>query len=97
MKKLIEKIGKTIIVCDNKNCEYEVITDNIKKYINMPCPKCGENLLNVDDYLASEKIIKRVDFINKWFSWVTLFLPKSKKKVAVQSHNGSIKINNVKN
>lgn len=81
MKKLIEKKQNKFIECDNPKCDYIVSVNNKKDlflFINRPCPKCGENLLTVKDYLIYQKISKIVDFINRWFSWILIFYPKKK-------------------
>lgn len=97
MKKLIEITQEYSIVCDNKECDYKVINENSHidgydtiKYVDLPCPKCGENLLTKEDYLQSIKILKVVNWINKWFSWTTIFLPKNPKdkKYSVHVHEG---------
>lgn len=93
MRKLIEKTEGSLVVCDNPKCDYTIpySTENneLIKWINVPCPKCGENLLTVDDYLVHEKLIKMVDWINKWFSWLTLFHRKTKiQSVKVHFHDG---------
>jgi len=91
IRKLIEKEKISIIQCDNPQCDYKI--DNIdgcgkivKDYIYIPCPKCGENLLTLEDYNNSEKIIKLVDFINRWFSWITLFIPKKQEGECYEVH-----------
>ena len=81
MRKIIETERKSLIVCDNLKCDYEVPFSReeekmITKYINKPCPLCGENLLTEQDNLQDKKLIKIVDFINKWFSWITIFYSK---------------------
>ena len=96
MKKLIEKTELSFIVCDNPKCDYEIKQKpdavELIDYIGLPCPKCGENLLTLKDYLDYFKLMRTVDFINKWFSWVTIFNSKKKlnKRVAlfVHVHNG---------
>ncbi len=95
MRKLIEMSQEYLIVCDNKNCDYKVPNKtkdpnaSIKKYLNKPCPKCGENLLTEKDYKDSETLMRYINWINKWFSWITIFIPKNKeKKVTVHVHNG---------
>lgn len=60
------------------------------KFINAPCPRCGENLLTERDYLDDLKVQNKVAWINKWFSWITFFVPKNTKPsiTTVHSHNG---------
>lgn len=97
MRKLIEKKQKELVKCDNLKCNYFVpySDDNEKdllSYIDVLCPKCGKNLLTKEDYLQYQKIMKIVDFINYYFSWITFFYSKKqldeKKTVHVHVHNG---------
>ena len=96
-RKLIEPIQKSLIVCDNKDCDYNIPYSNegassIVKYINMPCPKCGENLLTPQDYLQYERLMRVIDWINKWFGWLTYFSSKKNKDkghtIYVHVHDG---------
>lgn len=92
MRKLIEIIQENLIVCDY--CFFKIPNENknkipimeTKKYLNVPCPKCGNNLLTEKDYIAYAKLMSGMNWINKWFSWITIFKPKGKTK------NGSIKV-----
>lgn len=46
--------------CDNPNCNYvdmDIDASEYPKYLNTPCPKCGENLLTEDDLKAVEEIM----------------------------------------
>jgi predicted nucleic-acid-binding Zn-ribbon protein len=96
MKKqdLVAKYFKqeNLIVCDNPNCDYKVVNtgknsfQDISKYINKPCPKCGCNLLTEKDYLTGLQLEKIINFVDKWFSWLTIFSKKTKMK------KGNIKI-----
>lgn len=60
------------LICDNKNCDYvdKTVshTDNLELFINKPCPKCGENLLTLEDYKLGIKTRELIDFINKNYS-----------------------------
>lgn len=83
MRQLIETVRESLIDCDNPKCDYKIpysVEDEkvIVKYINMPCPKCGENLLTKQDYLQYEKIMRSIRWLNKWFSWTTFFYTKKK-------------------
>ena len=94
MRKLIEKHQESLVVCDNPECDYkypysEEEEKRLVSYINVPCPKCGENLLTLEDYIMHEKMMKTVNFLNKWFSWLTIFYSKSKEKtISVHVHDG---------
>jgi hypothetical protein len=95
MKKLIEQEQYLMIVCDNKNCDFEInakeeSVENYIMYIDKACPKCGENLLTTEDYLTHQKLQNIVNWINKWFSWVTVFYKKNKERtnIEVYTHKG---------
>lgn len=95
MRKLIEKQQEWLVSCDNPNCDYIVpYTDenekNIVLFIDKSCPKCGENLLTMKDYLQYQNLIKVINFINRWFSWITIFYSKKEKKqtVLIRVNNG---------
>ena len=94
MRKLIETSNNLgpLVVCDNPNCTYEVPRDGNKQltdYLNVPCPKCGENLLTQQDlqtYLTTMRVVK---FLNKWFSWTTIFFSDKNYTVKqVSFHDG---------
>jgi predicted RNA-binding Zn-ribbon protein involved in translation (DUF1610 family) len=91
MKKLIEKAQDTLVVCDS--CDYSVPhTGNdlpLIMYVDEPCPKCGENLLTYKDYVQHQKLMRVIDFINRWFSWLTIFYRGEHKYIYdVHVHNG---------
>lgn len=96
MRKLIEMHQEYLIVCDNKACDYKVQNptgdpnEESVMYLNKPCPKCGDNLFTEEDYMNKKKVLKRVNRINKWLSWITIFSPKrgKEKVVSVKCHNG---------
>lgn len=96
MKKLIEKQESMSVVCDNKKCDYTISIKpkHLYLFLATKCPKCDEPLLTQKDYEAYLKIIVIVDFINKWFSWITLFQSKktidNTKKISVHYHDGEI-------
>ncbi len=95
-RKLIELFQEDLIVCDNKQCSYKIPnptgdpnTDS-SIYINAPCPKCGENLLTEKDYLLDRKIMKTINWINRWFGWLAYILPKDKnpKHFSIRAKDG---------
>ena len=102
MRKLIEKRQESSVICDNKECDFKVPytdDDNLLKYINVPCPKCGQNLLTVEDYIVHEKMIRSINFINRWFSWLTIFMSKksidNRNDNSVHYHDGKTTIQKV--
>jgi len=98
MRKIIEQRQDSLVVCDNENCDYEVPYNNdtnLIEYINKSCPKCGENLLTIEDYIAHERLLRTIRFINKWFSWLTVFNKKGTKygkEVSIHYHDGTTTI-----
>jgi len=95
-RKLIEMSIENSIQCDNKKCNFVIKSqtgdphEDISMYVNVPCPKCGENLLTEKDHLQSLAFLKKVDWVNKWFSWLTYLSPRRAKeqKVKVHIHQG---------
>lgn len=97
MRKLIESTWPLQLICDNEKCDFtHTLTSNDDAYlgqlINTRCPMCGENLLTREDYLRYVYFKRTVNFINRWFSWITIFYSKKKltqsKTVSVHCHNG---------
>lgn len=98
MRLLIEKSQNSLITCDNTKCNYTIPYSqeeehNTYKYINKPCPLCGENLLTEQDYLQHQKVVKLVNWLNRWFSWTTYFYSKkswdkNRKEISVHVHDG---------
>lgn len=93
MRKLIYlENQQNMIVCDNPKCDYVIPNPtknplvDIRMYINKPCPECGENLLTEKDYHDWIKFKKVVNWVNKWFSWITIFMPKNKKYTNASAH-----------
>jgi len=97
-RKLIETRREISIQCDNETCDYvipysEEIENNTAAFINAPCPKCGENLLTEQDYLLEQRLIKTINWINKWFSWITIFSAEKKtQSTKVHIYDGKINI-----
>lgn len=95
MRKLIDlkTSNEAAIVCDNPNCDFEIKANLIKDYnpqnpikairpfINVSCPKCGENLLTEHDFMLASNFYAIVNWLNKWFSWLTIFF---KQKNAIE-------------
>lgn len=103
IRKLIQKEQQSLVVCDNKECDYTVPysdDDDIIVYVNKPCPKCGQNLLTIQDYIAHKNIMKYINWINKYFSWIILFISEKKTKsttaTSIHYHEGSVTIKKVK-
>ena len=56
--------------CDNPDCDYvnmDIKVEDYKKWVNKPCPKCGENLLTEDDYNFVMIMLNITDKFNKIF------------------------------
>lgn len=100
MGKLIEmKGGTSLIKCDNCSfkieSESEDLNESIKdivQYLNEPCPDCGHNLLTFDDYMRVTQFVEIVNWVNKWFGWLSIFIPKSKYKTFEVNTHKEIKI-----
>lgn len=66
MEKNLEIIGGGGIQCDN--CDWVDATIPVKDmegWINLPCPKCGSNLLTIEDYNGMIMFLAAVDIVNE--------------------------------
>lgn len=55
------------IKCDNPKCDWiddTVPFDNLKDWLNKPCPKCGENVLTDEDFKNAEIVSLSMKLIN---------------------------------
>ena len=54
------------IQCDNPKCDYQTIAQiaEFGKWVNKPCPICGENLLTQGDYDRFMIVVKALDIAN---------------------------------
>lgn len=91
--KLIEMEQKYLIECDH--CEYKITNvekdpnADISGYVNRPCPWCRNNLLTEKDYKQYRKVMSVVNWINRWFSWLTVFRGRGKEtSIEMKVHNG---------
>lgn len=96
-KQLIEMYQENLLVCDNTKCNFKLKNPwpskdevDLAPFVDHPCPECGESLLTEDDYINALASLKVINFINKWFSWLTFFIPKSaeKAKMTIKTHKG---------
>ncbi len=63
----IEQTNNAGIKCDNPNCDFtdkESPDSELPKWLGVPCPKCGENLLTQEDLDSSIIFHKAIDFMN---------------------------------
>ena len=69
------EIANQKLVCDNDSCEYEhaMPFSNSLKYINYPCPLCGDNLLTKEDFIRGLRMFIGIDNANRFGNW---FMPK---------------------
>ena len=89
--------------CDNSSCDWR--DDNISpevwhKYINAPCPKCGQNILTLEDFDKAMLFFKVVSKVKQFHekTWVGRFLswigPKNKERATItyETHNNKVTI-----
>lgn len=100
-KLLIEVNRENIIQCDTPGCGYVIPNTeggagpDGREYINQPCPKCGANLLTEQDYILDKKMMKTINWLNKWFSWLTyLSFSKKEHKATIHAKDGKVNIEN---
>ena len=61
------KLEGSGIKCDNPECDYKDMTvavDDYPNWVDKPCPKCGENLLTKEDYLAVKQLYAVIELLN---------------------------------
>ena len=106
MRKLIDlkTSNEAAITCDNKDCDLEIKATSIKGYdpqypissirpfINVGCPCCGENLLTEHDFNLALKFYTSVNWLNRWFSWITIFIKEKNMVEKKVSFHKEIKI-----
>lgn len=71
--------------CDNPNCDYRdssIKYEDYSKYVDMPCPKCGTNLLTRSCYKQTVKNVNKAKRLN---NFLNLILPDSIKMKAAQA------------
>lgn len=88
MRKLIEMHQEHEVVCDNPQCDFKLSceTGEIIQFLNVSCPECGENLLTEKDYLDNLSVLKVINWLNRYFSWIMLFVPKKAKMINTTVH-----------
>ena len=104
MEKLIEVRQENLIVCDNEECDYVVpINSRLAQngsewFINTGCPKCNQNLLTQKDHDDGKRLVAVIEWVNKWFSWITFFTQNNKAySTKIKVHNGIKIIEDAKN
>lgn len=92
MKKLIEIEPMADINCDNPGCGYTEQVDNsdLPNHINRPCPECGCNLLTYADCQKSIRAVAFANWINKWFSWIGIFMSSKRSTISVHFQEGKV-------
>ncbi len=95
MKKLIRMHQENIVNCDKPGCDFKVPNptgdpnEPNLKYVGERCPECGSVLLTMQDYLQYRNMLRTMNWLNKWFSWLTIFIPtKAYNTLYVKAHNG---------
>jgi|SRR5665213_1464927 len=59
--------------CDNPACGYDLPEGSVTwgpHLIGYECPECGSDMLTQADYNGSERVMKTMRWINKWFGWL---------------------------
>lgn len=84
------------IKCDNTACDYADLEAEFdpEKYLNMPCPKCGENLFTGEDYRLMKAMLKVTQITNAIFKDIDL---SGHDKISIpieMDGTGSLKIDN---
>lgn len=78
--KLIVIHQENIIECDN--CDFVIPNESkeplcdLDEYLNLPCPKCYNNLMTAKQYKEYKRFMKIVNFVNKYLWWLKIFANK---------------------
>lgn len=86
------------IKCDNKDCNYKdmsVKMEDYDKWLNKPCPECGQNLLTQEDYDISNEFVKLTNMINKIFPGPINDEPLFKTEIEMNG-SGKFKLGEIK-
>lgn len=84
MKDSVIEIGHHGLKCDNPKCDYmdESIEPAVwDQYINRPCPKCGQNLLTLQDYTKAILFLLKVEKMKNFYekTWIGKLMAKTLK------------------
>ncbi len=93
----IGKLEINGIKCDNPVCNYVeegISVDNLSKWLNRPCPCCGENLLTKVDFTAIQDLMAVVENLNKNAPANNIDEPRLSTKL-IMNGNGLFKIKNI--
>lgn len=67
MSEHITEIQSGGLKCDNPECDWADMTiseSDYPKWLNAPCPKCGQNVLTDQDYENVKTVRAAIEFIN---------------------------------
>lgn len=84
------------IKCDNPNCDYQDTSVKYEDYpiwLNMPCPKCRENLLTQRDFDTVKVLFNLFNFINHILKPFIFLLRKLNRQEMSVKFDGTGKIN----
>jgi hypothetical protein len=65
----IEILNSGGLKCDNPTCDWQDMTipvEDYEKWVNQPCPKCGENVLTEQDYDNSQVLLASIALLNSF-------------------------------
>ena len=85
------------IKCDNPNCDFEdmnVSSSDYDKWVNKPCPKCGQNLLTEEDYRNTLFLMEITKIANKIYPQMKDDEPIASMKIEMNG-TGDMKIDNL--
>lgn len=102
-KNEVIQLSHSGLKCDNPTCDWKDETihpSTWPDYINAACPKCGENILTLEDYERSMlfyKVVLKIKnfhektWLGKFMTWIS---PKSKERATItyDSHNNKLEI-----
>lgn len=82
------------IKCDNPHCGWSDMRAQFipEKYLNAPCPECGDNLFTQSDYETMLRMFAAARFINTLCRPFMPILRRCKTKKATVEMNGTGKV-----
>ena len=105
IRNLIDVSQKFLVVCDNADCDFKIpnVYENqdesnveLGYYINVPCPECGHVLLTESDYSTAITFNKIINWLNRYFSWITVFYSDQHENEVVVKVKDGVSVTQVK-
>ena len=97
-RKLVDIDQPYKVVCDGEFCDFAIPNPDgdpnrdTEYLVDVDCPECGANLLTRHDHDVYVKFMKKINWANKWFSWLKYipwpFKADGGKDAKIEFHRG---------